>query len=225
MAHRNDRSRTGPTRVLIVDDHPAVREALALRIGRCPDLKIIGEAADVAEALRLFEELHPDVAVIDISLKESNGIDLIKRIKARDPTARMLVWSMYDESLYGERALRAGASGYLSKEKETSEIITALRRVLEGRVYVSEALAERLLTRTSGRGASIHDSPAELLSDRELEVFELIGQGLTTREIAERLHVSVHTVETHRHRIKTKLNLDTSAILSREATQWLMEQG
>jgi DNA-binding NarL/FixJ family response regulator len=132
---------------------------------------------------------------------------------------------MYDESLFGKRALRAGASGYLSKETETSEIITALRRVLAGKVYVSEKLSEHLLNRATGSGASIHDSPAELLSDRELQVFELIGQGMTTREIAERLHVSVHTVETHRQRIKTKLNLDTSAILSREATQWLLEKG
>jgi DNA-binding NarL/FixJ family response regulator len=225
MSQRPDARRSAPAKVLIVDDHPAVREALALRIGRCADLEVVGEASTVAEALKSYESCRPDVAVVDISLKEGSGIDLIKRIKARDPSARLLVWSMYDESLFGERALRAGASGYLSKEKETSEIITALRRVLTGKVYVSEKLSERLLTRATGGGASIHDSPAERLSDRELEVFELIGKGLTTREIAERLHVSVHTVETHRQRIKSKLNLDTSAILSREATQWLLEKG
>lgn len=224
MPHRSDNRRSAPAKVLIVDDHPAVREALALRIGRCADLQIVGEASGVAEALRQYESCRPDVSVIDISLKEGSGIDLIKRIKARDPAARLLVWSMYDESLYGERALRAGASGYLSKETETSEIIVAIRRVLDGKVHISETLSARLLVRGTG-GASIHASPGELLSNRELEVFELIGQGLTTREIAERLHVSVHTVETHRQRIKTKLNLDTSAILSREATQWLLEHG
>lgn len=224
MPHRSDNRRSAPAKVLIVDDHPAVREALALRIGRCADLQIVGEASGAAEALRQYESCRPDVSVIDISLKEGSGIDLIKRIKARDPAARLLVWSMYDESLYGERALRAGASGYLSKETETSEIIVAIRRVLDGKVHISETLSARLLVRGTG-GASIHASPGELLSNRELEVFELIGQGLTTREIAERLHVSVHTVETHRQRIKTKLNLDTSAILSREATQWLLEHG
>lgn len=225
MPHRHDVRRSAPAKVLIVDDHPAVREALALRISRCPDLKIGGEAGDVAEALRLFESSRPHVTVIDISLKGGSGIDLIKRIKSRDPDARIVVWSMYDESLYGERALRAGASGYLTKDKETSEIITAVRRVLEGKIYVSETLSQRLMSRAAAQSASIHDSPAELLSDRELEVFELIGKGLTTREIADRLHVSVHTVETHRQRIKAKLNIDSSAILSREATQWLLENG
>lgn len=216
--------RGGPARVLVVDDHPAVREALALRIDRCRDLEVCGEADDVAAALSVVETERPDVAVIDISLKTGNGIDLIKRLKTRTSPPRMLVWSMYDETLYAERALRAGAMGYVSKEKETGEIITAIRRILEGRVYLSEAMSDRLMTRAAGRPVE-ETSPSALLSDRELEVYQLIGQGLKTREIADRLHLSVHTVETHRQRIKDKLQIDNTAILSREAAQWVLENG
>lgn len=211
-------------KVLIVDDHPAVREALTLRIDRCGDLQVCGEADDVAAALHQVETENPDVVVIDISLKTGNGIDLIKRLKTRASPPRMLVWSMYDETLYAERALRAGAMGYVSKEKETGEIITAIRRILAGRVYVSQAMSDRLMTRAAGRSVQ-EASPAGLLSDRELQVYQLIGQGLKTREIADRLHLSVHTVETHRQRIKDKLQIENTAILSREAAQWVLENG
>ena len=211
-------------KVLIVDDHPAVREALSLRIDRCRDLESCGEAADISEALSQIDAACPDVAVIDISLKSGNGIDLIKRIRNRTTKPRMLVWSMYDESLFAERALRAGAMGYISKEKETGEIITAIRRILNGRLYLSEAISNRLMIRAAG-GRVADSSPTALLSDRELEVYHMIGEGLKTREIADRMRLSMHTVETHRQRIKNKLQIENTAILSRDAAQWVLENG
>jgi DNA-binding NarL/FixJ family response regulator len=212
------------TRVLIVDDHPAVREALALRIGRQLDLEVCGEAADTTEALALIAERQPDVAVVDISLKTGNGIDLIKRIKARNDQVRLLVWSMHSESLYAERALRAGALGYVTKDQATDRIIEAIRRVLDGKVWLSEAMAERLLHRAVGtEGAAATLSPLDALADRELEVFRLIGEGMKTAEIAERLHLSVKTVETYRDRIRQKLDLSDGTKLAHYATQWVLE--
>ena len=213
-------------RVLIVDDHPAVREALALRISRQPDLEVCGEAADTSDALRLVAEILPDAAVVDISLKTGNGIDLIKRIKDRNDHVRILVWSMHSESLYAERALRAGALGYINKDQATDRIVEAIRRVLEGKVYLSEALAERLLQRAVGAGRQeITHSPVDTLADRELEVFLLIGHGVKTADIAEQLHLSVKTVETYRARIRQKLSLEDGTKLAHYATQWMLEHG
>src|SRR5579872_5860452 len=170
-------------RVLIVDDHPAVREALTIRLSREPDLEVCGEAADVTEALQVFDTTKPDVAVIDISLKGGDGIDLIKRIKARNGSVRLLVWSMYSESLCAERALRAGALGYINKGQATDDIIEAVRAILKDKVYVSDKLAERVLHRAIGRTvADLQQSPVENLSERELEVFGLIGQGLNSEQ-------------------------------------------
>lgn len=213
-----------PARVLIVDDHPAVREALALRISRHADLLVCGEASELAEALQLISETKPDVAVIDIGLKTGNGLDLIKRIKARGETVRMLVWSMYQESLYAERVLQAGALGYITKDQATEKIVDAIRRVLEGKIYLSEAMTEKLLIRiqagsTLGQGSR----PEECLSDRELEVFQLIGNGLDTHEIATRLNVSPKTIETYRFRMKEKLNITDSKELFRRALHWVEE--
>jgi DNA-binding NarL/FixJ family response regulator len=213
-------------RVLIVDDHPAVREALALRIGRQPDLEVCGEAADMSEALRLVAESQPDVAVVDISLRSGNGIDLIKRIKDRNDHIRLVVWSMHSESLYAERALRAGALGYVNKDQATDRIVEAIRRVLEGKVYLSEAMTERMLQRAVGEPhEAVTRSPLDVLADRELEVFRLIGQGVKTAEIAERLHLSVKTVETYRDRIRQKLDLSDGTKLAHHATQWVLENG
>lgn len=213
-------------RILIVDDHPAVREALALRIGRQPDLEVCGEAADTTEALSLIGETRPDVAVVDISLKTGNGIDLIKRIKDRNDLVRILVWSMHSELLYAERALRAGALGYVNKDQATDTIVAAVRRVQEGKVWLSEAMAERMLQRAVGGGRQeARCSPLDALADRELEVFRLIGQGVKTVEIAERLHLSVKTVETYRDRIRQKLDLDDGTKLAHYATQWVQENG
>jgi DNA-binding NarL/FixJ family response regulator len=213
-------------RIVIVDDHPAVRDALASRIGRQPDLEVCGEAADMSEALRLVADTQPDLAVIDISLKTGCGIDLIKRIKARNDSVRMLVWSMHSESLYAERALRAGALGYINKDQATDKIVEAIRRVLEGKVYLSDTMAEKMLQRAVGAGRKEPTrSPLDVLADRELEVFRLIGQGVKTAEIAERLHLSVKTVETYRDRIRQKLDLSDGTELAHYATQWVLENG
>jgi len=211
-------------RILIVDDHPAVREALASRIGRQPDLEVCGEAADMSEALRLVADTQPDMAVVDISLKTGSGIDLIKRIKDRDAGVRMLVWSMHSESLYAERALRAGALGYINKDQATDQIVEAIRRVLDGKVYLSDAMAEKMLHRAvGGDREEVRHSPLDALADRELEVFLLIGQAVKTAEIAERLHLSVKTVETYRDRIRQKLDLSDGTELAHYATQWVLE--
>jgi DNA-binding NarL/FixJ family response regulator len=213
-------------RVVIVDDHPAVREALAIRIGRQHDLEVCGEAADAKEALHLIADTRPDVAVVDISLKDSNGIDLIKRIKDRNDDVRILVWSMHSESLYADRALRAGALGYINKDQATDKIVEAIRWVLEDKVWLSEAMSERILRRAVGAGRKeIERSPLEALTDRELEVFRLIGQGVKTTDIAERLHLSIKTVETYRDRIRQKLELSDGTKLAHYATQWVTENG
>jgi len=223
MSRHNSKKRA---RVLIVDDHPAVREALAMRIGRQCDLEVCGEAADMSEALRLVADTQPDVAVVDISLKTGCGIDLIKRIKDRNDTVRMLVWSTHSESLYAERALRAGALGYINKDQATDKIVEAIRRVLEGKVYLSEAMVQTMLQRTvGGERAEVTRSPLDALANRELEVFRLIGQGMRTAGIAERLHLSVKTIETYRDRIREKLELRDGTELAHYATQWVLENG
>lgn len=212
-------------KVLVVDDHPAVREALAQRIAQHADLAVCGEAADCSEALRLHSETNPDIVITDITLKKGDGIDLIKRIKARNGDARILVWSMHSESLYADRALRAGALGYITKEQATEKIIDAVRQVLAGKYYLSPAMRERLLRRAADGGGQHAGSPVDDLSDRELEVFRLIGAGAKTIEIAEQLHLSVKTIETHRERIKRKLDLKDAAELLRRATLWVNETG
>jgi DNA-binding NarL/FixJ family response regulator len=223
MSPTNSKKRA---RVLIVDDHPAVREALAMRIGRQADLEVCGEAADMSEALRLVADTRPDVAVVDISLKTGCGIDLIKRIKDRDDTVRMLVWSTHSESLYAERALRAGALGYITKDQATDKIVEGIRRVLEGKVYLSDAMVQTMLQRTvGGERAEVTRSPLDALANRELEVFRLIGQGVKTAELAERLHLSVKTIETYRDRIREKLDLSDGTELAHYATKWMLENG
>jgi DNA-binding NarL/FixJ family response regulator len=218
-------SKSGPAKVLIVDDHPTVREGLVWRISRQPDLIVCGEAPDVAEALRLVEATAPDVVVIDISLKAGSGIDLVKRLKARDSSIRMLVWSMHPDSMYAERALRAGALGYINKENTTGRILDAIRSVRDGEIYLSEETTRRLLHRTVGqRGRS--RLALESLSDRELEVYKRIGEGRATGEIAAELHLSIHTVDTYRRRIRLKLDLRNGSELVHAATHSaLVDQG
>jgi DNA-binding NarL/FixJ family response regulator len=213
-------------RVLIVDDHPAVREALSIRIGQVADMLVCGEAADTAEALKLVGETQSHLAVIDIALKSGNGIDLIKRIKSRNEGVGILVWSMYSEGLYAERALRAGALGYITKAEATDQIVQALRHVLAGRIYLSPAMTDRLLRRTVGDVSKIAPRlPVDALSDRELEVLRLIGHGRKTSDIASLLHLSGKTIETYRDRIREKLDLSDGAALARYATQWVLENG
>ena len=213
-----------PARILIVDDHPAVREALAVLIAGEADLMVSGEAADFAEAVRLVDATNPDVAIIDLALKSGSGMELIKRLRQKHEKIRMIVWSMYSEELYAERVLRAGARGYINKQQATSKIIEAVRQVLAGKPYLSAAMTEKLLQRHVGSSRETSSqSGIDALSDRELDVFQLIGQGVKTSDIATRLHVSVRTVETYRDRIRGKLGLRDGAELSRRAVEWMVE--
>jgi DNA-binding NarL/FixJ family response regulator len=218
------KSKKPAAKVLIVDDHPAVREALAIRIAKLSDLAVCGEATDVADALKLVAEHKPDLAIIDISLKTGDGLDLIKRIRARDEKVRLLVWSMHSENHYAERALRAGAQGYITKEQATGQIVEAIRHVLDGKVYLSPAMTEKLLHRAVGEGgAALNRSSVDALSNRELEVLRLVGTGVRTGVIAKQLHLSIKTVETYRDRIRQKLELRDGMDLVRYATQWVLE--
>lgn len=220
---RNRNYATVVRKVLIVDDHPVVREGLAMQLASQSDLQVCGEAEDVAGALALLETTYPDVAIVDISLKDGNGIDLIRRIKDRRETVRILVWSMYPENLYAERALRAGAQGYLHKGQATRNLLEAIRAVLAGKVYVSGELTDQLLKRVVG-GNQAERAPIDRLSDRELEAFELMGHGLTTDAIAEKMHVSPKTIETYRARIKDKLGLGNITVLVQRAARWVCER-
>ncbi len=210
-------------KVLIVDDHSIVRYGLGELIARQPDLEVCGEAADSAEALRQVEANRPDAAVVDISLDGDNGIVLIGQIRALYPEVKTLVSSMHDEKTFAGRALRAGASGYINKRESISKVIDAVRRVLRGEVYLSPQMASQLLHRAAVGEPLDHD-PIERLSNRELEVFEMIGQGMNTQQIAHKLRLSPRTIDTHRKKIKTKLNLQNSAQLSRAAFQWVQER-
>lgn len=202
-----------------------MRDGLTTQICNEPDLAVCGEAEDVVEALRLVGELNPDLVIIDISLKTGHGIDLIKQIRGRHPKTKMLVNSMYDESVYAERALQAGALGYLSKQTTRETLIIAIHNVLAGKTYLSPEMTERILKSRVGGMIVPGKSPIESLSDRELEVLTLIGQGQTTSAIATQLHLSVHTIDTYREKLKIKLNLANSAELNRYAVQWVLETG
>jgi DNA-binding NarL/FixJ family response regulator len=207
-------------RVFLVDDHPLVREWLTNLINTQPDLAVCGEAETGPEALNAILSLKPNIAIIDISLKDSSGIELIKDLKQSLPGLVILVLSMHEESHYAERALRAGAEGYIIKRETTRKVITAIRQVLSGETYLSNEIATTLATQyVTGKRRSA-DSPVGQLSDRELEVFELLGQGRGTRQIAEALRVSVKTVQAYCARIKEKLNLGSATELLREAVRW-----
>lgn len=212
-------------RVLIVDDHSLVRSGLAELIGREPDLEVCGEASDAPTAIRLVQETKPHVAIVDIMLKEGSGVELIKQIKALDSTIRMVVSSMHDENLYAERVLRAGAMGYVNKQEPAERILEAIRQVLAGRVHVSEQMADRVLRRVTRGSEEEAGTQVDALSDRELEVLQLIGQGKATREIAEQLHLSIKTIDTYREHIKTKLGLESANELVRFAVAWTLEAG
>jgi len=209
------------TKVFLVDDHPLVREWLTQLIQRENDLAICGEAEDGHDALKGIEEKRPDIVIADISLKTTHGLELVKDLQARFPSLPVLVLSMHDESLYAERVLRAGAKGYITKQEATRKIMLAIRQVLSGQVYVSEKMASRMVNKlVSGRNQE-QSSPIERLTDRELEVFQLIGRGQGTRKIAEELHLGIKTVESYRARIKEKLKLDDGTQLLQQAIQWV----
>jgi DNA-binding NarL/FixJ family response regulator len=207
------------SRILIVDDHPTVREGLGRRIASQPDFEVCGEAAEASFALSEYARLQPDVVIVDLALKDGSGLELIKILRGRYPEARALVHSMYDERLYADRCLRAGAMGYVNKESDPDVVICALRSVMSGRVFLSEEMTNRILNRTCKVNPQTLD-PVETLTDRQLEIFRLIGEGHGSRQISERLHLSIHTVETHRENIKHKLDIDSTAELSRRAVLW-----
>jgi DNA-binding NarL/FixJ family response regulator len=212
------------SRVLLVDDHPLVRRGLAEVISREPDLEACGEAGDVQEAITAVDRIKPDLVVIDLTLRAGHGLELIEMLKGREPQVKMLVSSMHDEMLFAERVLRAGAMGYVSKQEPPETLLRAIRQVLSGEVYLSPRMTNRLLHRVAS-GQSSQEDPVQCLSNREIEVYEMIGQGLTIQQIAQRLHLSPKTVETHREKVKQKLNLKSSAELNRRAVQWVLERG
>jgi DNA-binding NarL/FixJ family response regulator len=211
-------------RILIVDDHPMMRDGLRQLIANEADLEVVGEADDVNEALAEAAKLKPDIAIVDITLRSGNGLDLIKDLQIRSPETAVLVLSMHDESLYAERVLKAGGRGYIMKQEGGKKIIEGIRQVASGHTYVSAAVSARILDSFSGR-ARQERAGVEQLTDREFEVFQLIGQGLSTKEMAEKLRVSVKTIEVHRVNIKEKLNTPTAPDLIRYAVRWLESQG
>jgi DNA-binding NarL/FixJ family response regulator len=213
-------------KVFVVDDHPIVRERLAELIAQETDLEVSGEAEDALTALKAIEAQRPDIAIVDITLKDTYGIELIKNLKERCPGVPVLVMSMHDESLYGERAIRAGARGYLNKQEATKKVIPAIRTILAGQMFVSEKMTATILQRMSG-GQKMEGGgqPTDVLTDRELEVFQLLGQGLGVKQIAENLFVSVKTVEAHREHIKQKMGFKSSSELLRYAFEYLLKKG
>jgi len=206
--------------VFLVDDHPLVREWLRNLLNEQADFTVCGEAASASEAMAGILEKKPDVAIVDLSLKDSSGIELIKNIKQTIPAMRILVLSMHEDSHYAQRALRAGANGYVIKRETTGKVVEALRQVLAGKTYMSQEIAQELATYSVNWKTMADNSPAERLSDRELEVFDLLGQGRGTRLISEQLQVSAKTVQAYCARIKEKLNLESAGELMREAVRW-----
>lgn len=204
--------------VFLVDDHPLVRESLKTLVNQQPDLRICDEAADARSALAKIQASDPDIVVMDISLKDSSGLDLLKSVRATTPATQVLMLSMHDEKLYAERAIRAGAQGYVMKEETPARIIGAIRHILAGGTWLGEEMAQHLAAKQS-RGP-LSTSPLHDLSDRELEVFGLLGKGLATRQVASALNVSIKTVQAYCARIKQKLGLDTAGELLRAAIKW-----
>lgn len=209
------------TRIVVVDDHPLMRKGLVMSLEAETDFHVAAQASNAEDAIGLIESENPDLVVVDISLPGMSGLELIKQIHAIRPNMKTLVVSRHDEALYAERAIRAGAKGYVMKLEAPDVMIKAVRRVMNGGIYVSDKINERLLMGIASGHEMLSQSPLDVLSDRELEVFELTGKGFGTRDIAERLHLSVKTVESYRARIKTKLNLSNAAELMQHAVQWV----
>jgi DNA-binding NarL/FixJ family response regulator len=208
------------SKILLVDDHPLVREWLANLINEQPDLNVCGEASNAPQAFELIGAASPDIAIVDISLEGGSGIELIKSVKASHPNVAMIVLSMHDESLYAERALRAGARGYIMKREATKKILQAIHAVLDGKLYISEKISDMMAEKFIEGIPPATGSPADQLSDRELEIFQLLGSGRNTRQIADQLHIGFKTVQTYSARIKEKLDLDNATQLLHEAIRW-----
>ncbi|QDU01751.1 Response regulator UvrY [Gimesia chilikensis] len=212
------------TRIMIVDDHPIVREGYSRLIEREGNLQVCAEADSKSVALNQIMNDPPELVIVDISLKDGSGLELMKDIKAQFKQIKMLAVSMHDENLFAERCIRAGALGFVNKQQAPEQLVTAIHRVLSGKVFLSSEITERMICRSIGSENYSEESPIETLSDRELEVFEQIGLGETTRQIAEKLNLSPKTVETYRENIKHKLNLDNATELIRNAIQWVLEK-
>ncbi len=213
-------SPTNHIRTYVVDDHPAIREAIRDTIEATIDMDLCGESGSSEEAFRDIEELKPDVAIVDISLDDAHGLDLVRNVRAQYPDVRILVFSMYDEHVYAERAIRAGASGYLMKSEPTQNIITAIRRVHEGDVYLSDNMSSRISNEAAAGRTSEPSFAIDELTDREMAVFQMLGQGYNVEEIQDRLSLSRKTIETHRRRAKEKLGFDTVSELLQYAVRW-----
>jgi len=212
-------------RVFLVDDHPIVRQGLTLLINQEPDMVVCGEAESAAPVPAALAAVNPDVLVLDISLSGPDGFDLLKSIRSTNATLPILVLSMHDESVYAERALRAGANGYIMKQEATDKVLVAIRRILGREVYVSDRIANRMLRQIVSKPVNAPPQSIASLSDRELEVFRLIGDGLGTREIAEALQLSIKTVESYQAHIKEKLSLPTARALVQRAIEWTISTG
>jgi DNA-binding NarL/FixJ family response regulator len=210
--------------VLIVDDHPLMRQGLALLINQQHDLQVCGEAEEAQGAMREIALMRPDILILDISLSGPDGLELLKSIRASEPYLPVLVLSMHDEAIYAERALRAGANGYIMKQEASEKVLIAVRRILHGEIYLSERMSNKMLQQFIGVGVATIQSRMGSLSDRELEVFRLIGDGRATREIADQLHLSVKTVETYQAHIKEKLALRSGRELIQHAIQWKINE-
>jgi DNA-binding NarL/FixJ family response regulator len=210
-----------PSSVFLVDDHPLVREGLEKLISQHPDLTVCGQADSAAVAYDEIVRLHPDVAVIDLSLAGASGLDLIKRLQDLSEPPAMLVLSMHDDALHAERALRAGARGYVAKRESTRKVVDGIRQVLQGQLFISATIAAEVMAKLVGAPNLKSGSPIDKLSDREMEIFRRIGMGHETRRIADDLHISLKTVQTHCMHIKDKLGLDSATQLMREAVRWV----
>ncbi|MBN2508722.1 MAG: response regulator transcription factor [Spirochaetales bacterium] len=210
-------------KVVIIDDHPIVRQGFVLLINQEEDLEVVGEAEDAPGAVSVVREKSPDLALVDLSLKNSNGLELIKDLKVILPELIVLVVSLHDEEVYAERALRAGAKGFIMKAEATDNVMTAIREVLQGGVYLSNAMRSKILHSLSGGGGGREKNITELLSDREFEVFQLIGNGLNTRNIAHKLNLSIKTIETYKSHLKTKLNLQDATEMIQYAVEWVVK--
>jgi len=220
MSEKNIDKPVSRRRVFIVDDHPLVREGLANLINQQSDLVVAGQAEDAAQALAGIGASRAELALIDISLKTASGLELVKDLKLHHPEVALIVLSMHDEMLYAERAIRAGARGYVMKSETSKEVLTAIRRVLQGDVYVSERVVNLMARRLGSSRKAASSSPVEQLSDRELEIFRLLGQGRTTSQIATDLHLSLKTVQAYCARAKEKFGVDSLTELLRAAIRW-----
>ncbi|OYW27595.1 MAG: DNA-binding response regulator [Chthoniobacter sp. 12-60-6] len=222
---KNEMKTANSYKVLLVEDHPMFREHLGQLIDRDLGMSICGEADNIRDAMRLIHETKPDIAIVDITLQGSSGLELLKDIKAQGLDINVLVLSMHDEELYAERALRAGAKGYITKNEASNEVIEAIRCVMKGDVYASRQMTAKLLERMTQKRSNSELAGMETLADRELEVFQMLGRGKSTREIAQALHLGESTVETYRARIKEKLQLRSAAELYLRAGQWVRDHG